>query len=326
MMRRLLTRLRARARVSSGSSRAPTPPRRRSTTSSSTAVTAEARGQGRRRKIAAAPRRGARSRRRSSRTRSSSPTLDGAPDPASNADAYRKFLTKKGISGAYLVTVEITEASEELVPMERQAEHAARGRPRRASTCSARPSPADDGLHRRRPGDREARGRHEAARSRSRLRLGRRGRDSRSPTRSRRASRSSRSRKAVAQSTNCAIYFDEVADAIPADVQSDVWSYDSQMNSALPLMLSIGTEPQYARVVRVGAVVAHHEHVALGHDVVQLRLAHAAPSSLFLVSTILPERLRRAARSARPPVLGQLAAVSASVARRSAGSRARRRR
>ena len=45
-------------------------------------------------------------------------TLDGAPDPKSNADAYRKFLTKKGISGAYLVTVEVTEATEELVPMD----------------------------------------------------------------------------------------------------------------------------------------------------------------------------------------------------------------
>ena len=44
--------------------------------------------------------------------------LDGAPDPNANSDAYRKFLTKKGISGAYLVTVEVTEATEELVPME----------------------------------------------------------------------------------------------------------------------------------------------------------------------------------------------------------------
>lgn len=44
--------------------------------------------------------------------------LEGAPDPKTQADAYRKYLTKKAISGAYLVTVEITEASEELVPME----------------------------------------------------------------------------------------------------------------------------------------------------------------------------------------------------------------
>jgi hypothetical protein len=45
-------------------------------------------------------------------------TLEGAPDPKTSADAYRKFLTRKGISGSYLVTVEITEASEEITPME----------------------------------------------------------------------------------------------------------------------------------------------------------------------------------------------------------------
>ncbi|HEY5926155.1 MAG TPA: hypothetical protein VIV11_30930 [Kofleriaceae bacterium] len=44
--------------------------------------------------------------------------VDGAPDPDANAAAYRKFLTKKGISGAYLVTVEVTEASIEVVPLE----------------------------------------------------------------------------------------------------------------------------------------------------------------------------------------------------------------
>jgi hypothetical protein len=44
--------------------------------------------------------------------------LDDAPDPKTAAEAYRKFLTKKGIAGAYLVTVEITEASEEITPME----------------------------------------------------------------------------------------------------------------------------------------------------------------------------------------------------------------
>jgi hypothetical protein len=47
--------------------------------------------------------------------------LEGAPDAIKNADAYRKFLTKKGVSAAYLVTVEITEASEELVPMDGKA-------------------------------------------------------------------------------------------------------------------------------------------------------------------------------------------------------------
>ncbi|MEO8842157.1 MAG: hypothetical protein ABI591_26060 [Kofleriaceae bacterium] len=45
-------------------------------------------------------------------------TIEGAPDPKTAADAYRKFLTKKGITAAYLVTVEITEASEEITPME----------------------------------------------------------------------------------------------------------------------------------------------------------------------------------------------------------------
>jgi hypothetical protein len=44
--------------------------------------------------------------------------LDGAPDPKTNADGYRKYLAKKAISGAYLVTVEITDAFEELVPFE----------------------------------------------------------------------------------------------------------------------------------------------------------------------------------------------------------------
>jgi hypothetical protein len=48
-------------------------------------------------------------------------TLDGAPDPKTAADAYRRFLTKKGISGSYLVTVEITEAREEITPMEGKA-------------------------------------------------------------------------------------------------------------------------------------------------------------------------------------------------------------
>jgi len=46
------------------------------------------------------------------------PTLDGAPDPDAAADKYRKFLKAKGIAGAYLVTVEVTEASVEVVPMD----------------------------------------------------------------------------------------------------------------------------------------------------------------------------------------------------------------
>ena len=46
--------------------------------------------------------------------------LEGAPaDPeANNGATYRKFLQKKGIAGAYLVTVEVTEASIEVVPLE----------------------------------------------------------------------------------------------------------------------------------------------------------------------------------------------------------------
>ena len=44
------------------------------------------------------------------------PTLEGAPDPE-KADAFRKFLKSKGVTGAYLVTVEITEASLEIEPM-----------------------------------------------------------------------------------------------------------------------------------------------------------------------------------------------------------------
>jgi hypothetical protein len=47
--------------------------------------------------------------------------LEGAPDPASNAEAYRKYLTRHAIAGAYLVTVEITDASEELVPFDDKA-------------------------------------------------------------------------------------------------------------------------------------------------------------------------------------------------------------
>jgi hypothetical protein len=44
--------------------------------------------------------------------------LEGAPDPKTNADGYRKYLAHNAITGAYLVTVEITDASEELVPFD----------------------------------------------------------------------------------------------------------------------------------------------------------------------------------------------------------------
>jgi lipoprotein-anchoring transpeptidase ErfK/SrfK len=45
-------------------------------------------------------------------------TVDGAPDPKADAEGYRKYLVRKGIDSAYLVTVEVTDASEELVPLE----------------------------------------------------------------------------------------------------------------------------------------------------------------------------------------------------------------
>jgi hypothetical protein len=44
--------------------------------------------------------------------------LEGAP-AKDKADAFRKYLAQKGIAGAHLVTVEITEASEELEPMDK---------------------------------------------------------------------------------------------------------------------------------------------------------------------------------------------------------------
>lgn len=43
--------------------------------------------------------------------------LEGQPDWRTQTEPYRKFLKKKGIAAAYLVTVEVTEASEEIVPM-----------------------------------------------------------------------------------------------------------------------------------------------------------------------------------------------------------------
>jgi hypothetical protein len=44
--------------------------------------------------------------------------IDGAPDPKSSADAYRRYLAQHAIAGAYLVTVELTEASETLEPLD----------------------------------------------------------------------------------------------------------------------------------------------------------------------------------------------------------------
>lgn len=44
--------------------------------------------------------------------------LEGAPEK-DKIDAFRKYLAQKGIASAHLVTVEITEASEELEPMDK---------------------------------------------------------------------------------------------------------------------------------------------------------------------------------------------------------------
>lgn len=44
--------------------------------------------------------------------------LQGAPDPQLAADAYRQYLAKKKLSGSYAVSVEITEASQEITAME----------------------------------------------------------------------------------------------------------------------------------------------------------------------------------------------------------------
>ena len=47
------------------------------------------------------------------------PDLPGAPDPETDhGEPYRRFLAKKGVAGAYKVTVEITDATQELQPMD----------------------------------------------------------------------------------------------------------------------------------------------------------------------------------------------------------------
>lgn len=45
--------------------------------------------------------------------------LEGQPDWRTQAEPYRKFLTKKGVANGYLVTVELTDATEELQPMDK---------------------------------------------------------------------------------------------------------------------------------------------------------------------------------------------------------------
>lgn len=47
--------------------------------------------------------------------------LPGAPDPKAAPAAYRRFLAKKKIAGSYAVSVEITEASQEIAAMEGKA-------------------------------------------------------------------------------------------------------------------------------------------------------------------------------------------------------------
>jgi hypothetical protein len=42
----------------------------------------------------------------------------GAPDWKTDADRYRRFLAQRGIAAAYFVTVDLTAASEEVVPMD----------------------------------------------------------------------------------------------------------------------------------------------------------------------------------------------------------------
>ncbi|MBK7538587.1 MAG: hypothetical protein IPI49_25100 [Myxococcales bacterium] len=44
--------------------------------------------------------------------------LPGAPDPRGDGPKYRRYLTKRGLAGAYLVSVELTSASEEVEQLE----------------------------------------------------------------------------------------------------------------------------------------------------------------------------------------------------------------
>ena len=45
--------------------------------------------------------------------------LEGQPDWRTQAEPYKKFLTKKGIANGYLITVELTDASEEVQAMDK---------------------------------------------------------------------------------------------------------------------------------------------------------------------------------------------------------------
>jgi hypothetical protein len=44
--------------------------------------------------------------------------LEGAPDPATDGKAYKEYVKKQKLAGAYKVNVEITAATEELVPID----------------------------------------------------------------------------------------------------------------------------------------------------------------------------------------------------------------
>jgi hypothetical protein len=48
--------------------------------------------------------------------------MDGAPNPKESAEAYRSYLSKHRIAGAYHVTVEIAEATEKLTPVKDKAD------------------------------------------------------------------------------------------------------------------------------------------------------------------------------------------------------------
>ena len=204
---------------------------------------------------------------------------------------------------------------------------------RRRSTCSARRSPAARWAS---PATVSATVKQEVGKkvrdTRPRVHVGsaRRGRDRRRDDDRVQAARACRRRSSsrarlLRRSCRCA------AQRMPRR-SSRLSRYDSQMNRALPLMFSSGTEPQHARVVRVRAVVAHHEHVAVGDHVVQLLLAGAARPRVC-VSTIVPGALVRAPARA-VGVRGRSSArrsrglrevlESPSASRRVASSRSRR--
>src|SRR5205823_10254415 len=100
----------------------------------------------------------------------------------------------------------------------------------------------------------------------------------RSATRSRPASRSSRRARRSSTINRAATLLDEVPDPVPADAAPRyrppvLVRQPDEQGLALDVLDRDGAP--HARIVGVRTIVAHHEHVAVGHDVVQLRLAHA---------------------------------------------------